>query len=58
MGRRQSGLMQFRIADLARDADLLGEVSERAGVLMRENRDLAAQLVDRWIGKAGRYSQV
>jgi len=56
LGTRQTGLADFRIADLARDADLLPEVHDIGDALMRDAPDIADRLVDRWIGGAARYA--
>ena len=56
LGTRQTGLADFRIADLARDADLLPEVHRIAEALLRESPALADRLVERWIGGAARYA--
>jgi ATP-dependent DNA helicase RecG len=56
LGTRQTGLAEFRIADLARDADLLPEVQRIGDTLAREAPGIADRLVDRWIGGAARYA--
>ena len=56
LGTRQTGLVGFRIADLARDADLLPRVQQIAEALVREAPDAADRVVDRWIGGAARYA--
>ncbi|WP_202845316.1 ATP-dependent DNA helicase RecG [Luteimonas saliphila] len=56
LGTRQTGLADFRIADLARDADLLPEIHRIGEALMRDAPDVADRLVDRWIGGAARYA--
>ncbi|WP_298573562.1 ATP-dependent DNA helicase RecG [uncultured Luteimonas sp.] len=56
LGTRQTGLVGFRIADLARDADLLPEVHRIADALMQASPDAADRVVDRWIGGAARYA--
>jgi len=56
LGTRQTGLADFRIADLARDADLLPEVHDIGDALMRAAPNIADRLVDRWIGGAARYA--
>ena len=56
LGTRQTGLADFRIADLARDADLLPEVQRIGESLMREMPAVAERLVERWIGGAARYA--
>ena len=56
LGTRQTGLADFRIADLARDAELLPDVHRIADALLRESPALADRLVERWIGGAARYA--
>lgn len=57
LGTRQTGMMQFRIADLQRDADLLDRVQESANYY---NTDLSLldRLCKRWISDADQYAQV
>ena len=56
LGTRQTGQMEFRIADLARDADLLPEVQRLAGELLQTEPARAEQIVARWVGGATRYA--
>jgi len=56
LGTRQTGLAGFRMADLARDADLLPGVHDLAERLLAEAPDVADQVVRRWIGTAVRYA--
>ena len=56
LGTRQTGLAQFRIADLARDAHLLPSVHALAERLLDERPDLADRVVARWIGSSVRYA--
>jgi ATP-dependent DNA helicase RecG len=56
LGVRQTGLVGFRVADLARDAALLPEVREIADALLSESPDVADQIVQRWVGGAARYA--
>jgi ATP-dependent DNA helicase RecG len=56
LGTRQTGLAAFRVADLARDADLLPLVHRIGERLQREAPDVADRLVERWIGGAARYA--
>lgn len=58
LGTRQTGEMQFRIADLQRDSHLLPEVKNAALLLMAEYPTLCNQLVARWLGQNHRYLQV
>jgi len=58
LGTRQTGLMQMRIADLVRDADLALQVQSIGQRLLAGQPDVAERLIDRWIGKAADYGQV
>jgi ATP-dependent DNA helicase RecG len=58
LGTRQAGLMQLKVADLMRDADLLPRVQSAADVMMRAHADNMAPLVRRWIGAGTRYGKV
>ena len=50
LGTRQSGVPQFRVADLARDRALLPAVQTTATRLLRDNPDQAPELIARWLG--------
>jgi len=56
LGTRQTGLAQFRVADMARDAGLLPEVHRLADALLTHEPELAERLVSRWIGGAERFA--
>ncbi len=56
LGTRQTGLASFRVADLARDADLLPQVQRLGEDLLAHSPALAQRIVDRWIGGAVRYA--
>jgi ATP-dependent DNA helicase RecG len=58
LGTRQTGLMQLKVADLMRDADLLPRVQSAADVMMRAHADNIAPLRRRWIGASTRYGKV
>ncbi len=55
LGTRQTGMMRFRIADLARDAGAFEAVRELAGKLGRRESD---GLIERWIGEAEQFVDV
>jgi len=57
LGTRQTGLMQLRVADLVRDADLMPRVQELAGQLVGRP-EVATELMQRWIGGGSRYGEV
>jgi ATP-dependent DNA helicase RecG len=56
LGTRQTGLAAFRVADLARDADLLPQVHALADTLLACSPALAERISERWIGSAARYA--
>ena len=56
LGTRQTGLTAFRLADLARDADLLPRVHAVADQLLRTAPETADAIVRRWVGGAARYA--
>jgi len=58
LGTRQTGLMQFRIADLARDGMLIPRVTTAATKLMKESPSSVEPLIRRWIGGKARYREV
>jgi len=58
LGTRQTGLAQFRVADLVRDAALLPFVQRLADDLLAGDPVRAERLVARWVGGAERYAGV
>ncbi len=58
LGRRQTGLAQLRVADLARDADLLDEVRATANQMLQAMPERVAALRARWIGEQEQYGRV
>jgi ATP-dependent DNA helicase RecG len=58
LGTRQTGLLQLRIADLQRDAELLPRVRELALDLHTQNPTNAAALIRRWLPDRERFAQV
>lgn len=58
LGTRQTGLPQYRIADLSRDGALMPKVQKAAGVLLERNPRTVAALIRRWVPEAGRYGKV
>ncbi len=58
LGTRQTGLMQLRVADLMRDADLLPRVQAAADVMLSSHADNIAPLKRRWIGRSIHYGKV
>ncbi|HXD84460.1 MAG TPA: ATP-dependent DNA helicase RecG, partial [Rudaea sp.] len=54
LGTRQTGQMSLRIADLARDTQLLPAVQRAGAALLGQHPALADKLIARWIGQATR----
>jgi ATP-dependent DNA helicase RecG len=57
LGTRQTGMMQFRIADLSRDADLLPAVRQVATQIQQDAR-LGNAVIRRWMGAGEEYGHV
>jgi ATP-dependent DNA helicase RecG len=58
LGKRQTGLLQMRVADLLRDAGLLPQIQELAQLLLQKHPDAAAAIMQRWLGEASEYGNV
>ena len=58
LGTRQTGELQFRIADLVRDQGLLPEVKRAAIELMENQPQRTDALIHRWLGTAEQYGNV
>jgi ATP-dependent DNA helicase RecG len=58
LGTRQTGEMQFHIADLLRDESLLAAVEAAAAQLMEQAPGNVSPLIRRWLGEAVDYGEV
>jgi ATP-dependent DNA helicase RecG len=58
LGRRQTGLAQLRVADLARDADMLDDVRATAAQMLQAMPERVEALRTRWIGEREQYGRV
>ncbi|PVZ30411.1 ATP-dependent DNA helicase RecG [Pseudomonas sp. CC120222-01a] len=58
LGTRQTGLLQFKVADLMRDADLLPAVRDAAQALLARWPEHVSPLLDRWLRHGQQYGQV
>ncbi len=56
LGTRQTGRLEFRIADIRRDAALLPDVQRIGEALLGSHAGLADRIVARWIGASARYA--
>ncbi|HEX5057544.1 MAG TPA: ATP-dependent DNA helicase RecG [Gammaproteobacteria bacterium] len=55
LGTRQAGMIDFRIADLARDNGLLPAVQRAAALILQDYPQCVQTLVDRWIGNKQQF---
>ena len=58
LGTRQTGDMQFRIADLMRDQDLVPQAKQLAQNIIEHHPESIDPLIQRWLGSATEYGQV
>ena len=58
LGTRQTGEMQFHIADLLRDESLLEAVTAAAGRLLATCPENVTPLIRRWLGQAADFGEV
>ena len=58
LGTKQTGLPDYRIANLVRDAELMPQVQMTAEALRKESDDRTTAIVRRWLGGATRYGKV
>tara|TARA_R110001599_G_scaffold353459_1_gene592635 strand:- start:348256 stop:350319 length:2064 start_codon:yes stop_codon:yes gene_type:complete len=58
LGTRQTGLMEFRIAQLPEHSHLLDEVQTISGIIQQHHPELAAALVQRWTGAKQEFGNV
>ena len=55
LGARQAGSVNFRVADIVRDRELLPNVRTTSLELLRTNRATAQALVRRWLAQPAEY---
>jgi ATP-dependent DNA helicase RecG len=58
LGTKQTGLPEYRIANLVRDAELMPQVQAASETVRDHAADNAAAIVRRWLGDAGHYGKV
>ncbi len=58
LGTRQTGLLQFKIADLQRDQLLVEQVARVADRLLENHSSCTEALIERWTGAASRFADV
>ena len=58
LGARQTGLLEFKVADLQRDKALLSQVQQAAAQLYKEYPEHVSPLLSRWLPKHQQYLNV
>lgn len=58
LGTRQTGLWEFKVADLQRDKGLLDDVQRAASLLYHHYPDRISPLLSRWLPNHGQYLNV
>ncbi|NKB34637.1 MAG: ATP-dependent DNA helicase RecG [Pseudomonadales bacterium] len=58
LGTQQTGMMTFRVADIARDAPLLETVKEASEIILQNHDDIVEPLIRRWLGEREHYANV
>ena len=56
LGTRQTGRLEFRVADLARDAAMLPLVQQVGSAMLADHAESCERLVGRWIGGMARFA--
>ena len=58
LGTRQTGLMEFRIAELPTHSHLLDQVQVLADTIRQSHPELAEPLIQRWTGSGQQFAKV
>jgi len=58
LGTRQTGLMQFKVADLIRDEDLLEPAQKAAKIMQNKYPEETRLIIHRWLNKKEQYTTV
>lgn len=58
MGTRQTGQLSLKIADLARDSDLLENIQSAADYLLEHTPAVIPTLTERWLQRSSHYAEV
>lgn len=58
LGTRQTGVSEYRIADISRDAALLPLVQETADQLLADDEILVERIIERWLNTRVEYGNV
>ena len=58
LGTRQTGVLEFRVADLLRDQSLIDDVRRIAERILSEQPQLVEPLLERWLRNGRRFAEV
>ncbi len=58
LGTKQTGIAEFKIADLLRDQELIPAVNQWAKLLIDQQPDVSDAIIKRWLSNAERYADV
>ncbi|MDJ0938120.1 MAG: ATP-dependent DNA helicase RecG [Woeseiaceae bacterium] len=58
LGTRQTGLPEYRVADLVRDSELMPRVQSVANTLQKQSPDNVTAIMRRWLPDVNRYGKV
>jgi len=57
LGTKQTGLAEFKIADLTRDKHILNQVRPIAQQMLKQHPEVVDSLIQRWLGNKQNYAQ-
>ena len=58
LGKKQTGLPNYRIADLSRDAHLMPKIQKSAEIMMKQFPENTNKIISRWLGPASVLGKV
>ena len=58
LGKKQTGLPQYRIANISRDANLMPNVQKTAEIIMKKFPNRTNDIVSRWLGSSEKLGKV
>ncbi len=58
LGTRQAGVLQFKVADLVRDGELIPKIEQVGNLLVDHYPEHVTPLIERWLGGSVQYSDV
>ncbi|VFS55147.1 ATP-dependent DNA helicase recG [Leminorella grimontii] len=56
LGTRQTGITEFKVADLLRDQSMIPEVQRVARYIHQNHPDSASALIERWLPESAKYT--